>query len=365
MIKKVLQLLLILGLIFIIGWILYQASTILLYILVAAVVALIGRPLSNLLEKIKIKGKSLPRALIAAFTLVIIISLLVLVIGAFLPVVFGQFQQLSKIDFVLFKEKLMPYIAHFNDFIDNYHINPDMKIDMNDSIDSIFKSLNFNLLSGFLNTAIGVFGNFLIAVFSISFISFFLLKDKHTIRKLVLSVSPLRVEKAIDQIFVNTNNTLSRYFLGLLVQVIAITTCIYIGLSIVGVQNALLIATFTGIANLIPYLGPWIGASFGAFILLANNIAFSFSDVIGPKLLGLILVFSITQLLDNYIFQPAIFSNSIKAHPLEIFIVILIAGSVGGILGMVVALPVYSFLRIVFTEMNREFSWLESIKRKR
>ncbi|NEN23096.1 AI-2E family transporter [Cryomorpha ignava] len=193
----------------------------------------------------------------------------------------------------------------------------------------------------------------------------FFLKDKNTIRKLVLAISPMRMEKAVDQIFVNTNKILSRYFLGLLVQIVAITTCVYIGLSIVGVQNALLIATFTGIANLVPYLGPWIGASFGAFILLANNIAYSFSDVVGPKMLGLVLVFTITQLLDNYIFQPAIFSNSIKAHPLEIFLVILIACSLGGILGMVAALPVYSFLRIVFTEMNREFSWLDSIKSRK
>ncbi|NEN23097.1 AI-2E family transporter [Cryomorpha ignava] len=173
MIRKVLQLLLILTLIFIAGWILYQASTILLYVLVAAIVALIGRPLSNLLEKIKIKGKVLPRALIAAFTLITIIGILAVLIGAFLPVVFGQFQQLSKIDFVLFQEKFRPYIDGFNDFIVAYHINPDMKIDINQSVDYIFSSLNFTLLSGFLNTAIGVFGNFLIAIFSISFISFF------------------------------------------------------------------------------------------------------------------------------------------------------------------------------------------------
>ena len=362
MIRKVLQLILILSLIFIVGWILYQASTILLYVLVGAIVALIGRPLSNLLEKIKIKGRKLPNALISAFTLIIIIGVLALVIGAFLPVVIGQFQQLSKIDLDLFQEKLQPYIEGFNKFIVRYHINPDMKIDINEILNYIFNSLNFTLLSGFLNTAIGVFGNILIAIFSISFISFFFLKDKNTIRKLVLAITPLRMEKAVDQIFVNTNNTLSRYFLGLLVQILAITTCVYIGLSIVGVKNALLIATFSGIANLIPYLGPWIGASFGAFILLANNIAYSFSDVVGPKMLGLVLVFAITQLLDNYLFQPAIFANSIKAHPLEIFLVILIAGSIGGILGMVVALPVYSFLRIVFTEMNREFSWLKSIK---
>jgi predicted PurR-regulated permease PerM len=69
-------------------------------------------------------------------------------------------------------------------------------------------------------------------------------------------------------------------------------------------------------------------------------------------------------MIDNYVFQPAIFSNSINAHPLEIFIVILVAGSLGGVLGMIAAIPVYSFLRIVFREMNRELRWLERLKQR-
>ncbi len=365
MIKKVLQLLLILTLILLAGWILYKSSTILLYIVVASVVALIGRPLSKLIEKIKIKGRSLPRALNSGITLLSIATILVLIIGAFLPIVFSQFQQLSKIDFAQLQEKFNPYVEGVNDFVDKYHINSDMKIDINDFANSILNSLDLSLLSDVLNTAVAVFGNFLIALFSIAFISFFFLKDRNIITNLLLVISPRRMEAAVHTISANTNRTLSRYFIGLFIQIIAITLCVYIGLSIIGVKNALLIATFTGVANLIPYLGPWIGAAFGTFILLANTIEYSYSEVIGPQLLGLVLVFAITQLLDNYVFQPTIFSNSIKAHPLEIFIVILVAGSIGGILGMVVALPFYSFLRIVFTEMNREFRWLEKIKSRK
>jgi predicted PurR-regulated permease PerM len=144
----------------------------------------------------------------------------------------------------------------------------------------------------------------------------------------------------------------------------AITTCIFIGLQIVGVENALLIAVFTGIVNLVPYLGPWIGASFGIFILVANNIDASFVDVIEPKIIGMLIVFATTQLIDNYLFQPAIFSNSINANPLEIFVVILVAGSLGGVTGMIAAIPVYSFIRIVFKEMNKEFRWLQRIKER-
>jgi predicted PurR-regulated permease PerM len=98
------------------------------------------------------------------------------------------------------------------------------------------------------------------------------------------------------------------------------------------------------------------------FIVVSNNISASFVDVVQPKLMGLVVVYAITQMLDNYIFQPTIFSNSIHAHPLEIFLVILIAGTLGGIIGMVIAIPLYAFMRIVFIEMNREFGFIERLK---
>ena len=362
--RRILKFIALLGLLFLLGWLIYESTTIIVYILLSLVVALIGRPLFKLLERIQIRGKHLPNAVKAALTLLIIFGLLGGLLSFFVPMILMEAQLLTKIDLDQVKSALSPGLEWLNQMVNR--INPDAGSEVNENsiVKHLFDSLELSAFPEFINSVIGALGNLLIAVFSIAFMSFFFLKDKDVLTNVAMELVPGSKEKSVENIFRNTRNTLSRYFLGLLIQVIAITTCIFIGLQIVGVENALLIAVFTGIVNLIPYLGPWIGASFGIFILVANNIDASFMDVIEPKIIGMLIVFASTQMIDNYIFQPAIFSNSINANPLEIFIVILIAGSLGGVTGMIAAIPVYSFIRIVFKEMNREFGWLRRIKER-
>ncbi len=364
MVRQFLRILLILAGLACLGWLVYNTTTILAYLLISMVVALIGRPLFNLFERIQIRGKHLPDSIKAAGTLLVIFGILSTLLSTFLPMIFTEAQLLTKIDLDQINQALGPALDSLNGLVSNIYPDNSHEFSEEQLIQYLFESLDLTALPDILNSVVGALGNLLIALFSIAFISFFLLKDKNLITDVALNLIPKSKEKGAKRILLNSRRTLSRYFLGLLLQVIAITICIFIGLSIVGVQNALLIAVFTGIVNLVPYLGPWIGASFGLFILAANNLDASFTEVIQPKMIGLICVFAATQLLDNYLFQPTIFSKSINAHPLEIFFVILIAGSIGGVGGMIVAIPVYSLMRIVFVEMNREFRWLERIKEK-
>jgi predicted PurR-regulated permease PerM len=362
MIKNFLRIVFIGGLLFLLGWLIYETTTVITYILVAIILALIGRPLFNALDRLTIRGRHLSNGIKAAITLLVIFGLIGGLIGAFLPMILTEAQLLTKIDLEQIKSALSPSLDRFNQAVRRFSPGNSQEYSESEVIQYLFESLDLRAVPQVLNSLVGTAGNLLIAIFSVAFISFFFLKDKNLMTDVILKVTPHSKEVSIRRILVNTRRTLSRYFLGLLLQVIAITLCIFIGLSIVGVKNALLIAFFTGIVNLVPYLGPWIGASFGVFILVANNLDASFAEVIQPKLLGLVVVFGTTQLIDNYVFQPAIFSNSINAHPLEIFIVILVAGSLGGVAGMIAAIPVYSFLRIVFNEMDRELHWLERLK---
>lgn len=364
MISKIIKTIFLLGLLFLAGWLLYESSTIILYILVSIVVALIARPVMIGMKKIKIRGKHIGNTLAAAVSLFTVIGIIALIIGAFLPVIFKEIRVISQIDISSVQEKAAPFISKFNEFAEKFNLNKGNKIEQSDIVEYVLGSVKLSHLPGVFNSMIGAFGNFVIAAFSIAFISFFFLKDNERLTSLVLSVTPFSLESDVTQIMTNTRSTLTRYFLGLLIQIIAISTTVFIGLSIIGVQNALLIACFTGIVNLIPYLGPWIGATFGIFIVIANNIHASFGEVIEPKMLGLLVVFTITQLIDNYVFQPTIFSNSIKAHPLEIFLVILVAGTIGGVGAMIAAIPAYAFLRIVFTEMDKEFGWVKKLKER-
>lgn len=364
MIAKTVKLVFVLGALFLLGWLIYESSTIILYVIFSSVVALIGRPIYHLFEKVKVRGKQLPGVLMAALTIFSIFGIFALIIGFFLPAILMEAKLLSTIDVDKIQAVLQPSVAWINDMSHAFNMNKNATIEENDVIAYLLNSVDMGFIPNLVNSIVGLFGNFLIALFSIAFISFFFIRDQNMMTRLILLLTPKSLENSAITIVNNTHKTLSRYFIGLVIQVAAITLCVFIGLSIIGVKNALLIAFFTGIANLVPYLGPWIGATFGTFILIANNIDYSYIDVIQPKILGLIAVFGITQMLDNYIFQPTIFSSSINAHPLEIFLVILVAGTIGGVGGMIAAIPVYAFLRIVFQEMDKEFKWLETIKEK-
>ncbi len=122
MIGKVLKLLILLALIFIVGWVLYMSSTIILYVLIASIVALIGRPITNILSKLKIRGKTIPNTLNAAVALVVLFGVLAMVIGTFLPIILSEIAQLSKTDLGKVGEKIAPYISYFNDFIVRFNI---------------------------------------------------------------------------------------------------------------------------------------------------------------------------------------------------------------------------------------------------
>src|SRR5690606_26066252 len=130
---------------------------------------------------------------------------------------------------------------------------------------------------------------------------------------------------------------LTRYFGGIFTQIMIITTLASLLLSLFGVKNALLIASFAAVINVIPYLGPIIGAMFGVIMTISANLDADFYMTTLPMILKVIATFGMIQLIDNFVLQPVIFSNSVLAHPLEIFIIILVGSQLGGIVGMILA----------------------------
>lgn len=227
----------------------------------------------------------------------------------------------------------------------------------------IYKYLNPSIIPKIFSSFIGFFGNILVAIMSILFIAFFFLREQGLFNNMITSVLPNRYETqtftAIDQ----SSKMLIRYFVGVVVQIIIITIFVSLALSILGVKNALLIGFFAALMNIIPYIGPILGASFAVLITLSSNLALPFYDEMLPLLFKVMGVFGVMQLLDNFILQPNIFSKSVKAHPLEIFIVVLMGAKIGGILGMVVAIPIYTVLRVLGKVFFSEFKIVKSITR--
>jgi predicted PurR-regulated permease PerM len=249
-------------------------------------------------------------------------------------------------------------IYHEQSKLDNVTGDEDGLLDIHKGI---YKYFNPSIIPSIFSSFVGFFGNILVAIMSILFIAFFFLKEQGLFNNMITSVFPNKYEgqtfTAIDQ----SSKLLIRYFVGVVVQIMIITIFVSLALSILGVKNALLIGFFAALMNIIPYIGPILGASFAVLITLSSNLALPFYDEMLPLLFKVMGVFMVMQLLDNFILQPNIFSKSVKAHPLEIFIVVLMGAKIGGIIGMVVAIPIYTVLRVLAKVFLSEFKVVQSI----
>jgi predicted PurR-regulated permease PerM len=158
-------------------------------------------------------------------------------------------------------------------------------------------------------------------------------------------------------------NLLTRYFIGILIQSTCIMILIDIGMTIVGIdfQQALVMGLILGILNVIPYVGPWLGLFIAIIMGVASHINMDFKTVVVPLVYYMIIVEAITHLIDNIVFQPIIFSNSVRAHPLEIFVVILAAGFAAGIPGMILGIPAYTVIRVFAREFFYNFKAVQKI----
>ncbi len=212
-----------------------------------------------------------------------------------------------------------------------------------------------------LGDSLTAFGDIMIGLFSIFFIGFFFLREQGLFDKILTSMVPSRYEQQTKQAVDETSRLLIRYFIGILIQVTIITLIVSLSLMLMGVKNALLIGFFAGIMNVIPYIGPLVATALGVMITLSSNMELSFYDEMIPLIVKVLLVFMFTRLIDDIILQPNIFSKSVKAHPLEIFIIVLVGAKVGGILGMVLAIPFYTAFRVIGKVFLSEFRVIQQL----
>ena len=210
-------------------------------------------------------------------------------------------------------------------------------------------------LSGFLNSMLSLTGNIFVGLLAVLFITFFLLYEKGVYRKYFISLIPNRYFEVSIAAVSKIEKLLSNYLLGLLLQMLSIFSIVAFGLLIGGVEYAVTIAVFAALANLIPFLGPILGATFGLLVGISTNAGLLESQDYLILIVKIITVFGIVQLTDNLFLQPIIFSKSVKAHPLEIFLIVFVGANIAGPLGMVVAIPAYTIFRVTFFEFYRGY----------
>lgn len=344
---------------------LWYFSNIVIYIIIAALISLLGEPVKNAYKKISIKKRSLSDSLAALLTVVTFIIALLLIVALFIPLVIKEARIISSINSQDVLYSFQRPISVLENFLASFNVTGDNKINITEKISTAVSSfLSFANLSSFANSIAGTIGNIVVGFFSVLFMAFFFLKEKGLLPNFVLMLTPEKHTGAIKKIMNRSKEILRRYFLALLIQSLFVSIIVFVGLSIVGVDNALIISVLSGILNVIPYIGPLIAGFIGLIIGVSVNIQLDFYSALLPFSLKIIAVFSVVQFIDNFFLQPYIFSNTVNAHPLEIFIVILIAGTIAGISGMIVAIPAYSVLRIIAVEFFSNFKFIRGISDK-
>jgi predicted PurR-regulated permease PerM len=337
---------------------------IVVYILVSGVLSIMGRPLVDLFCRIRIKRWSFPRALGALITLIIIWGLIVLFFVIFIPLVTTQINYFSTID----SEKIVQIVAGPINKVENLFraFNKDISKEFRIQdfiVGKVAGVLNINMIQNFIGSLISILGNVLIAIFAITFITFFFLKDQRLFFESILMWVPDKYVDNVTRALYSIKRLLTRYFIGIVIQSTCIMILVTIGMTIVGIdfQQALVMGQILGILNVIPYVGPWIGLFIALIMGVASHINQDITTVVVPLITYMIIVEAITHLIDNVVFQPVIFSNSVKAHPLEIFIVVLAAGFAAGIPGMILGIPAYTVMRVFAREFFYNFKAVQKI----
>jgi predicted PurR-regulated permease PerM len=336
----------------VIALIAWYFRSIVTYIVVSAVIATIGRPLNRWLHKIKFWKIRLNSTLCALFTL---IAIWIIFLGFFIfliPLLASEFKDLGSIDV----NKLLTQLeGPVNAIAKIFSKEPISLTDgsliglAGTKVASLFKISQVTDLFG---TIAGAIGELMVGLFSVSFITFFFLKEEGMFRNGLLLLTPSEYDERVSKSFDNISYLLHRYFIGLVLEIFIVAILVTIGLLIVGLDfgDAILIGMLSGLFNVIPYLGPWIGAIIGILITLGINVNAPFVEHTLPLIGFMVVVFAAAQVIDNLFCQPLIYSSSVKAHPLEVFLVIMAAGSMAGIMGMILAVPVYTILRVFAAE---------------
>lgn len=330
---------------------LYTIQSVIVYIVIAGILSLIGRPLVLFLRR----RFKFPNTLAVISIMLLMFGFIIGLVVMFIPLILEQGRSLSLLEI----EQLEKNIQEIYTQIINYFSS--RGIDVLSQVDDIDFAEKFKIIPYLLNGFVGGLGSFSAGLFSVLFISFFFMKDRRLLKNSIITLLPDNSEEKFSNSLEQINEMLSKYFIGIVLQISILFVLNTIILASFGITNAIVIAFLCSLFNLLPYIGPLIGGALMFFLSMISNIGLDFQSEILPTSLWILFFFSITQVLDNLISEPLIFSKATKSHPLEIFLVIIICGLLFGVVGMMVAVPCYTSLKLILKEFLSENKIVKSL----
>jgi predicted PurR-regulated permease PerM len=351
--RNVVTILIFIILILFLGW---KFANIVVYIFMAFVLAIIGAPLVQLLEKISIKGRKMPSGVAAGITLFVLIGVIGSALFFFIPFLLNELSGITSINPELFAGNIENWLHTLEEFLVKYGVlspQDSLSVILTEQTSKLLESLDFqNIVGNLFSFA----GSLFIALFSITFLTFFSLKDKQIFFKTLEKIIPVNYRENYGRILHNSKKPLTRYFVGVILDMTLVVFLEGFLCFLLGVPNPVLIGVIGGLLNIIPYIGPLLSTAIGVIITATALLPVSADGAILTQgIIKVLIAFGITNLIDNFVFQPLIYGKSVQAHPIEIFIVILVAGQVGGVVGMIFGVPIYTLLRIVIKEFFGHF----------
>lgn len=330
----------------VLGFVFYYLSDLVIYIVVAFIISMIGRPLVQWLH-----GRfKLPFALGSLIALTVILAFVVFVGWLVFPMFIQQGQALVTMDYTQLTSDTYTGFYQLEAWLMGKGITvpeSDLKAYIVGGIQQLVQMVSVKDL--ITNTA-GILTSIGMGLFCVVFIAFFFLKDEQLFKNMLFLFIPDRYTDRAENVLHSSEKLLTRYFVGLSIEVICMMIFLSLGLWVFGIDHAVLYGCMGGLLNVIPYLGPVIGAVLAAVFAVINHLEVGFTMDLVWIILKVVIVFAGANLIDNFVLQPLIYSNSVKSHPLEIFFVIIIAGTLTGPGGMIIAIPLYTVLRVIAKE---------------
>ncbi|MEK6480123.1 AI-2E family transporter [Catalinimonas sp. 4WD22] len=351
---------------FVLGFVLlaWIFSDIFGYFVIALVLSAIFSPLTNYINRLHFFGYHMPRFIAVLISFAVIVILIASFIVLFIPLIDDQVNIITSINYEDLYYKASAPLQRIETFLFNNGIIEDEDLlveSLRSSLLSLIGTINFG---EFFNQLISLTGTFFVGILAVVFITFILLYEKGIVRKQVIKLIPNHYFEVFIAAIYKIETLLSNYLIGLLFQIFSIFCIASLGLSLFGIKYALTIAIFAAVANLIPYAGPILGSAFGIAVGLSTTILDASTNEMLILAIKVISVFAVVQLTDNLVLQPLIFSKSVKAHPLEIFIVIFAGATIAGVIGMIAAIPVYTILKVVYMELYTGYKQYHIFKTK-
>jgi len=333
------------------GSFLFAIRSVIIYIVIAGILSLVARPIIVFLRK-KLK---FPNTIAVIFTMFLMLGILSGLIGLFVPLVTEQGKSLSLLEVDQLQKNIQEIFNQTTTYFSS------KGIDVISELKNLDFITQFKEIPNLLNAILGALGSLSVGLFSVLFISFFFMKDSQLLAKGLLTIIPNGTEKRFSKSLETINNLLSRYFIGLLFQITILFILYTLILLIFGIDNAIVIAFLCALLNLIPYIGPMIGAVIMFVLSMTGSIGQDFQSEIVSTSLWILFWYFIAQFIDNFLSQPLIFSKTTKSHPLEIFLIIIIGGILFGVVGMITAVPLYTALKVILKEFLADNKIVKSI----